>query len=82
MARDRMQSSRPQQAEVEKEEVRRDKVDDRRSPRAGRTGGLGSRAERPSEGTPRTGATEDTTARTPEPARGSKAPSARKRAGH
>jgi hypothetical protein len=77
MASHRLHPARPVQAEVDKEQVRRDKADGRRvAPRAGRTGGLGARAERPSEGTGRTDAAEDTSSRTPEPARGAKAPSA------
>lgn len=81
MASHQMHSARPLQAEPEKEQARRDKADGRRvAPRAGRTGGLGARAERPSEGTGRSDATEDTSTRTPEPARGAKAPSAVARA--
>jgi hypothetical protein len=64
---------------VDKEKTQGDRAVDGRisAPRAGRTGGLGTRAERPSEG-----GTRRSTGNQPlEPGRSSKAPSARDDAG-
>lgn len=60
------------QLDLEKDAVRREKTRQQQvAPRAGRTTGLGRRAERPSEGTDK-----HTPAKPVEPGRSSKAPSA------